>query len=192
MSSILVRKYCQPVLDAAGYPTFFATVSDSYAHPLKIYTTCGKSFVEIHGVRFSKSKPSVAESEYSAELLEQWLARHKEDFEEYVDAYVAYNELKELDSEMEKDGVTYEIDRSAVRIIQTLENNHKIAHRITPEGVFDIEWTNSLPLDSYAAMIKLPAKMRDTALKFYNSYKVYWDARKRFNDIHEKIHTCAI
>ncbi len=111
MSSILVRKACQPILDDAGYSMFHCTMTGHYTPELYIFTTCGQRFVQIHGVVFSRSNPSIAECDYAAVLLQKWLDRNGSAFGDFVDAYTDFHSMKHPERSNKKLGVNYHCSR---------------------------------------------------------------------------------
>lgn len=206
MASILVRKFCQPVLDKAGYPMFHATVNDDRYHPnLVIYTTCGKPFVQVHGVRFSKRAPSVTECEYSGELLAQWMARHKQDFEEYVDAYTDFHSTTAPQGDVTYHNHSFRLanvdDTVLISIPHTITDEKGHPHSVKFNAVlnmnngkiFDVEWgACSFTPKELAAKLTLGKGVLKAATKFFNDHIEYRTMKKRFEEIRQKITTCEI
>lgn len=205
MTSILVRKHCQPILDQAGYPMFFCTISDDhYAPTLEIYTTCGKPFAHIHGVTFSRSRPTIAESEYSAVLLEQWLIRHKIDFEKYVDAYTDFYSAQRPKSEINTKTFSISIlSTDTITVHRTFDyiNKHNVpdTYRIkysldeTAEYITGIHWPIAkLKISELASKITLPANIKNKALKLRAEHAKHWELRKRLDKATETMHSCKI
>jgi len=203
--SLLIRKSCQPVLDAAGYPMFHCTTDNSRYEPhLVIFTSCGKPFVEVHGVRFSRYKPVIAECESSGELLKQWLDRHLVDFEEYVEAYTDFysaeapnNILSEPDLEITMFSERVDIRRNFHYVDDDgTDQTYGFKVSLDPETycIKDVAWHKTgglLPAD-LAKHVLIPKAILNKATKLRETHRAYWDMKKRYEVAKEKISTCKI
>jgi len=92
--ALLLRKMCQPKLDAAFMFAFHADIDDSSKN-LFLYTQCGKPFASVHGVRFATTRPTHAEMEYAVDLLVKWLRKNKTTIQDYITAYKVVEQEKE-------------------------------------------------------------------------------------------------
>ena len=210
MTSILVRKHCQPVLDEAGYSMFFCTVGKAHRYDdtpnLMIYTTCGQPFTPVHGVQFTKHKPTIAESEYSAVLLEDWLRRHKKDFDKYIDLYVKYHETEAPEKELEKGTEKYTVvGKQEVQVTRMFsivddegkEHEYNMQWSLDKEGrILSVSWgsfsfTRFTP-EELAKKVKLPQRLIQTALQHYAKHQAYWDLSDLFNKAKSKVQTCSV
>jgi len=79
--SLMLRKSCQEVLDNYGISDLHASM-DTYLK-LSIVSECGKPFVTIQGVEFTRQIPTKLEIDYATELLDNFLATHIEDIATY-------------------------------------------------------------------------------------------------------------
>lgn len=206
MTSILVRKHCQPVLDNAGYPMFFATVSDDRYQPLLvIYTTCGKPFANVHGVTFSRRRPTVAECEYSGVLLQQWMDRHKNAFDEYVDAYTEYHSAEAPDKDLTiSEGMELRVDADSLVLTRKVKHISKvdgkerwpdvhIRFNTDATEVFEVKWGNfSLPPAELISLTVIPKSVLKAAQQFRKKHETYWQLVERFQKAKSDLLTCEI
>ena len=211
MSAILIRKYCQPVLDDSGYPMFYCTVDDRYNPILTIYTNCGKSFVPVHGVHFSRYKPAIEECEYAGVLLQQWMDRHVKDFEEYVDAYVEYHSLESPERIYEVDRLKLYFPRGEYKLLDVVrkfpfvdeEGNNDNFHMqyivdIETGNLRSIGWSGraSIPPEEITTKLKFPQSVRTLIDKHVQINKEFWESQKetykRLEAAEAKIKTCTI
>lgn len=205
MTSILVRKFCQPVLDQAGYPMFHATISDDYVPTLQIYTTCGKPFAVIHGVRFSRRKPTVAECEYSAVLLQDWLKRHAKDFENYVDMYTEFHSLEKPTNLVHLgDDVTLQVDsgKAIAQLKRPYQARDSLGQEYTASYVVqfdpytrkitDVEWSSPVTLSEITTMLKIPVPYLKKARTKIEDLRYYHECRKRFEEARSTLSSCKI
>jgi hypothetical protein len=79
--SLILRRECQEVLDAADLHNFHVEIINKY---LAIVGECGKPLVTISGIQFSRGTPSKAEIPYAVELFNAFVTKYKLLFEEFT------------------------------------------------------------------------------------------------------------
>lgn len=88
--SILLRKECQPYLDAANLGMLHVAVEEKC---LTLKGECGKTFVSVSGIQFATNTPRNAELEYAVKLFSEFLWKYTEELQNLVNATLAFNEL---------------------------------------------------------------------------------------------------
>lgn len=83
--SLILRKNCQEHLNSIGLTSFHVGINDN--KKLVIYTTCGKPFITVWGISFNRVSPTKDEIEYASELFNNFLIRHQQEIEDYINAY---------------------------------------------------------------------------------------------------------
>ena len=87
--SIKVRMAIQPILDEAGLSLIHADVRSDGGFPrergyLQLVGECGKPYVTLYGIRFSSTNPSNGEVKYVADLVGEFVSKHKEKLREML------------------------------------------------------------------------------------------------------------
>jgi len=88
--SILIRKECQPALDAAGLEMLHVAVHDK---TLTLDRECGRTLIAISGIRFHSNSPKVAEVEYATKLFHKFLEKHINALRDYTVLLQEFNSL---------------------------------------------------------------------------------------------------
>lgn len=107
--ALMLRKACQPVLSEFDIDNFFADI-DENSKILTIYTPCGKTLSQVHGVKFAITRPSKDEITYAVELLRDWLTRNRGTIEKFIVALEnkARYGIEDDDPRFEQYGIVYE------------------------------------------------------------------------------------
>lgn len=83
--SLLLRKACQPILDAANMPNHHVEIDiNNMNKHLHIVGECGQPLIQIQGITFSRNTPTKTEIEYAAELLQAFLVKYHSKIDEYL------------------------------------------------------------------------------------------------------------
>lgn len=85
---LLLRKECQPPLNAVGLNNLHIEVQDKC---LVLVGECGKPLVNVKGISFSKPTINSVEREYAVELFEQFLTKYETDITVYISAKKAFS-----------------------------------------------------------------------------------------------------
>lgn len=78
---LLLRKECQPLLNAVGLNNLHIEIQDKC---LVLVGECGKPLVSVKGISFSKPTINSVEREYAVELFEQFLTKYEADITAYI------------------------------------------------------------------------------------------------------------
>lgn len=206
--ALMLRKACQPILDDADLDCYHADIDDNSKH-LCLYTPCGKHFAFVHGVRFGKIAPTIAEIEFATELLEQWLKRNKKTIDDYLIAWEAEQRLGKMQTEHALS------NNYAFRLVTG--NAHVISHRTGRRGYSSVPngYVVSCPDNSFITFdgnhrirsweisknesagvkngykISLPPTTMKEAIAFYEDWVTLAKARQRLGEIHAELNTCT-
>lgn len=89
--SLILRKDCQPLLDAAGLGDSHVQINS--CKNLDIVGKCGQPLATVWGVSFTRKDPTRVEIEYCKELLEEYLAQYGKKVITYMKALRAFRAL---------------------------------------------------------------------------------------------------
>jgi hypothetical protein len=206
---MLVRKYCQTPLDAAGFSMFHCQVSDRHDRSLQIVTSCGKPLLTLNEITFSRYKPSEAECVYAGELMDRWLKNNEQRFTEFLDAYTAYHEtampehknidagngfeISAFDSHYNKDSFYFKVTRS-LELNDSAGNDKIVEYTLTCNTDWDV-----INLSWYKKAVKpsdlkrfstIPAAVKTKGKQILQAFMEYYNARKRFLDAQSKMESC--
>lgn len=168
--------------------------------------------VRVHGVEFSRNKPSIAECEYSAVLLQQWMDRHAKDFEIYTEAYVEYHSTKPPVYKNKKKKAEILIRSVHDKIVEIVreypnpaadpvggEDNFyvKTLIKIADTGeykILSIYWPKHIPVNAsdITKMVKIPNYLLNAADILLEERATYNQIVEDFEEAKEKINTCEI
>ncbi len=90
--SLILRQKCQEKLDDFGLGHLHITINNS--NRLAIVSECGKPFMVLAGVQFSRQIPTIAEMDYAVELLDVFLGLHGDTILDYIRSEKAFTGKK--------------------------------------------------------------------------------------------------
>jgi len=199
--ALMLRKACQPVLDAAGLTTFYADIN-STTKGLVIHNVCGKPFSAVHGVTFSRNDVTKDEIVFAVELLTVWLKRNKQKITAYL---MARDELTKS-SEPEK---IFQIkDWKAVITIQmnnSYDNSGQCRHSYVVKSSLEKDKITyyfdekmdltaiSFPgaLRHWNGTLKVPQNVFDSLWKSVNVAIAYYHNKKIVEDMQADLNSCC-
>jgi len=172
---LMLRKDCQPLLDAIGMVDAHVEV-DKYNKSPKIVGSCGKSIVDLSGIVFSKNTINASERAYGVELIGKFLEDNKDKFEELL----KLSESLETYRKMSIPTGTYKINYGeAIEILDDVSGD-KSGIVVTLENIN----VNLTTLGHYANDIsRLIERYADKILEI----KEYLENKKRENKVQDEI-----
>lgn len=90
--SLPLRKAVQPILDTAKLESYHAAISDEKY--FQIVGECGKPLFTITGIEFTRKEPTIADIEFSIELFEEFLLKHKVKLDNFMAKGAKFNAMK--------------------------------------------------------------------------------------------------
>lgn len=189
---LLLRKECQPLLDAAGLGNLHIEVQDKC---VVLVGECGKPLVSVKGISFSKPTINSVEREYAVELFDKFLAKYATDINTYIAAKKAYAVM--VPPTMSPDfsitqnstgyGSSLKTFPSVNFTINFTDKTMKVA--VTDDG---ITFTGAIPVSELET---LADKLRDNicaADAYIADFRIYTDERKRVEELQNNLAACDI
>jgi hypothetical protein len=189
---LLLRKECQPILDAAGLGNLHIEVLDKC---LVLVGECGKPLVNVRGIAFSKPTVNSTEREYAVELFTQFLSKYVTDIITYIAAKKAYALTAQPVV-----GEGFVASQNTTGYGSTLKTFHAVsfkvsfADRVVHVTVNDngVTFNNAIPISEMAT---LAATLHDgiyTAEDFITDITAYTEEGKRIDELRAKLAACDI
>lgn len=186
--SLLLRKGCQDSLDAAGLGVYHVEITNN--NYLGLVGECGQPLVTIHGIKFNRSTPSVAEIEYAVELFEAFLVKHKTNIMKYLKATQAFKLKDEITLPDSLSETSYRNEFSYK------QGDFKVEFQFTKsKGIENIEIKSKskVPITiTEATKMKINKKLLEANIKAIKDRLVYRELEQKVADMYSELSKCEI
>lgn len=189
---LLLRKECQPLLDAVGLGNLHIEVQDKC---VVLVGECGKPLVSVKGISFSKPTINSVEREYAVELFDKFLAKYATDINTYITAKQAYALV--IPPTMSFDFV---LGTNTVGYGTNMRTHHSASFKVTFDTTtinvtvteFGVTFSGAIPV---AELETLADRLRDNicaADAYITDIGIYTDEGKRIEELRNKLAACDI
>jgi hypothetical protein len=189
---LLLRKECQPILDAAGLGNLHIEVQDKC---LVLVGECGKPLINVRGITFSKPAINNSERIYAVELFTQFLSKYVTDIITYIAAKKAYALTPQP---VPEEG--FVANQNTTGYGDTLQTFHIVSFKLTladniinvTVGNSGITFNNAIPVTEIETLADTLRDSVSTAKEFIADIIIYTEEGKRINNLRAKLAACDI
>ena len=190
--SLLLRKQCQPVLDAVGLQNYHVRISDDMWKVLVISGECGKPLCRVEGIKFSKANPTAAERDYATELLDAWVVTHKAKIDNVVKLATAFSKLPPMEPDT-KDGFKVRLNAYGDSYIDVIDDSNMTKTCVTFEGkVFALSALGGIDGALSVTNFKLNKKKITKAVAYGKDFAAYVKKQEELQDAKSQLAACEI
>lgn len=184
--SLMLRKQCQPVLDANSLANYHVGISANKR--LIVVEECGKPLLALSGVVFSNKTPTNKEIIYAVELLGDFIATHKLKIDLYIKELAIFK--KEVVPNLNVVNITnvgataiYKEELYYFYLSKNTGAVEKVELRHSRGNVLSLVNFKKHAVDY---------KKLEAAIKVYKKYLLYSKKRTNIQELHSSLSLCDI
>lgn len=189
--SLILRKNCQPTLDSLGLNEHHVSINNNKA--LQVTCECGKPFLTLPGITFTRTTPSKDEIAYATELFQEFTKKHKKEIAKFLKDLAKFEKKPALESPVGVSVSTGGYNR-----------NYKGWTLVYKDGPFQVSvdlstdltienasvTTKSVPLAELQTKISL--KLMNTKVKEFADYRNYVEEKSKYANLQILLEACEI